>query len=54
MSLAVFAVIATAVMVAAFVQGTTGVGFALIVAPILAFLAPDLVRAAIQGDSRAE
>jgi len=42
-SLAVFAVIATAVMVAAFVQGTTGVGFALIVAPILAFLAPDLL-----------
>jgi uncharacterized membrane protein YfcA len=30
-------------MVAAFVQGITGVGFALIVAPILAFLAPDLL-----------
>src|SRR5438093_1009856 len=30
-------------MVAAFVQGTTGVGFALIVAPILAVLAPDLL-----------
>lgn len=43
MSLAAFAVIASAVMVAAFVQGTTGVGFALIVAPILAFLAPDLL-----------
>jgi uncharacterized protein len=43
LSLAVFALIATGVMVAGFVQGTTGVGFALIVAPILALLAPDLV-----------
>ena len=43
MSFAVFAPIATGVMVAGFVQGTTGVGFALIVAPILALLAPDLV-----------
>jgi uncharacterized protein len=43
LSLAVFATIAAAVMVAGFVQGTTGVGFALIVAPVLALLAPDLV-----------
>ena len=43
MSWAVFAAVATVVMVAGFVQGTTGVGFALIVAPILALLAPDLV-----------
>jgi hypothetical protein len=43
LSFAVFAPIATGVMVAGFVQGTTGVGFALIVAPILALLAPDLV-----------
>jgi uncharacterized protein len=43
LSFAVFATIATVVMVAGFVQGTTGVGFALIVAPILALLAPDLV-----------
>jgi uncharacterized protein len=43
LSFAVLAMIATAVMVAGFVQGTTGVGFALIVAPILALLAPDLV-----------
>jgi uncharacterized protein len=43
LSFAVLAMIAAAVMVAAFVQGTTGVGFALIVAPILALLAPDLV-----------
>ncbi len=35
--------IAAAVIVAAFVQGTTGVGFALIVAPILAMLAPGLL-----------
>ena len=39
----VFTPIAAAVIVAAFIQGTTGVGFALIVAPVLAFLAPDLV-----------
>jgi uncharacterized membrane protein YfcA len=43
LSFAVFALIATGVMVAGFVQGTTGLGFALIVAPILALLAPDLV-----------
>lgn len=43
MSFAVFALIATGVLVAGFVQGTIGVGFALIVAPILALLAPDLV-----------
>jgi hypothetical protein len=42
-SFAVLASIAASVMVAGFVQGTTGVGFALIVAPILALLAPDLV-----------
>lgn len=38
-----FAVIAASVALAAFVQGTTGVGFALIVAPVLALLAPDLL-----------
>ena len=43
MNLLVFTPIAAAVIVAAFIQGTTGVGFALIVAPVLAFLAPDLV-----------
>jgi uncharacterized membrane protein YfcA len=43
LSFAVFALVATVVTIAAFVQGTTGVGFALIVAPILALLAPDLV-----------
>ena len=43
MSFAVLASIAAGVMVAGFVQGTTGVGFALIVAPIMALLAPDLV-----------
>jgi uncharacterized membrane protein YfcA len=42
-SLAVFALLAMSVMVASFVQGSAGVGFALIVAPVLAFLAPDLV-----------
>lgn len=43
LSIVVFTVIATGVLVAGFVQGTTGVGFALIVAPILALLAPNLV-----------
>ena len=47
MSWAVFAAVATVAMVAGFVQGTTGVGFALIVAPILALLAPDLVPASL-------
>jgi uncharacterized membrane protein YfcA len=42
-SAAALGYIAIAVAVAAFIQGTTGLGFALIVAPILAFLAPDLL-----------
>lgn len=47
MSLTLFAVIAVVVMLAAFVQGTTGVGFALIVAPTLAFAVPDLLPACL-------
>lgn len=43
MTITAFALIAVAVIVAAFVQGTTGVGFALIVAPVLALLAPALL-----------
>jgi len=38
-----FAAVATCVAVAAFVQGTTGVGFALIVAPIVGLVAPALL-----------
>lgn len=38
-----FAFAATSVAVAAFIQGTTGVGFALIVAPVLGLLAPELL-----------
>jgi hypothetical protein len=38
-----FATIATGVGVAAFVQGTTGVGFALIVAPVIGLLEPKLL-----------
>lgn len=38
-----FGVLAVCVAVAAFVQGTTGVGFALIVAPVMGLLAPALV-----------
>jgi uncharacterized membrane protein YfcA len=41
--LTTFAVVAACVAVAAFVQGTTGVGFALIVAPIVGLLAPALL-----------
>ena len=40
MSLTVFALVSFAVAAAAFVQGTTGVGFALIVAPVLGFVSP--------------
>ena len=47
MSPTAFTLIALAVMLASFVQGTTGVGFALIVAPVVAFLAPDLVPEAL-------
>ncbi|HUO61332.1 MAG TPA: sulfite exporter TauE/SafE family protein [Candidatus Acidoferrales bacterium] len=43
MTLPVFALLALVVTFAAFIQGTTGVGFALIVAPVLAVLAPQLV-----------
>ena len=43
MSLAVFALIAATVAIASFVQGSTGVGFALIVAPVLALLEPQLL-----------
>ena len=43
MDLTAFAVVAAGVAVAAFVQGTTGVGFALIVAPIVGLLAPTLL-----------
>lgn len=43
MSAGVFAVVSIIVAFAAFVQGTTGFGFALIVAPVLAIAAPDLM-----------
>lgn len=38
-----FALVATTVTLAACVQGTIGLGFALIVAPVLAFLRPELL-----------
>lgn len=43
MSTAVFAAVAGVVVVAAFVQGTTGLGFALIVAPVLGLVRPHLL-----------
>jgi uncharacterized membrane protein YfcA len=39
----VFAAIAAAVIAAALIQGTTGVGFALVVAPVMGLLAPELL-----------
>jgi uncharacterized membrane protein YfcA len=41
-----FALLAAIVAIAAFVQGTTGVGFALIVAPVMAMVVPALVLGA--------
>ena len=38
-----FPLLAATVVVAACVQGTVGIGFALIVAPVLAFLRPELL-----------
>ena len=38
-----FALMATTVMLAACIQGTIGIGFALIVAPVMAFLKPELL-----------
>jgi hypothetical protein len=38
-----FALISSAIVAAAFVQGATGVGFALIVAPVMGFLSPHLL-----------
>jgi uncharacterized protein len=43
MDTTVLAVLSVCVAVAAFVQGTTGVGFALIVAPVLGLLAPAML-----------
>ena len=43
MTTTVFAAIAAAVMAAALIQGTTGVGFALVVAPVMGLLAPELL-----------
>lgn len=45
--IAVFAVIAIATSIAAFVQGAIGIGFALILAPVLGFLRPDLLPIAL-------
>ena len=47
MGAADFAVIAAGVAVAAFVQGAIGVGFALILAPILGLFAPELLPACL-------
>jgi uncharacterized membrane protein YfcA len=43
MSLTTFAAIGATVGIAAFVQGAIGIGFALIVAPVLGFLRPELL-----------
>ena len=42
-----WAILASAVVVAAFVQGATGMGFALVVAPVVGLLAPRLLPVAV-------
>jgi uncharacterized membrane protein YfcA len=44
---ATYTLLAVVVAAAAFIQGTTGVGFALIVAPVLGFLAPEVLPACL-------
>ncbi|HZV91944.1 MAG TPA: sulfite exporter TauE/SafE family protein [Caldimonas sp.] len=46
-AVAPLAMIAATVLAGAFVQGTTGVGFALVVAPVLGLLAPELLPATV-------
>lgn len=41
--IAIYALIAAATGVAAFIQGAIGIGFALIVAPVMGFLWPELL-----------
>lgn len=43
MSLSLFAILSFAAFVSAFIQGALGIGFALIIAPVLGFLRPDLL-----------
>ncbi|XKE45870.1 sulfite exporter TauE/SafE family protein [Halomonas organivorans] len=45
--LAVFATLAVSTGIAAFMQGAIGIGFALIVAPVMGFLRPDLMPVAL-------
>ena len=47
MTPAAYTLLAVVVAAAAFIQGTTGVGFALIVAPVLGFLAPQALPACL-------
>ena len=49
MTLAAYAILALGTAVGAFVQGTIGVGFALIVAPLAILVAPDLVPVTVLG-----
>ncbi|MFQ3790370.1 sulfite exporter TauE/SafE family protein [Halomonas sp. A29] len=44
---AIFMVLASAVAVAAFIQGAVGIGFALVVAPVMGLLRPDLLPVAL-------
>jgi len=47
LSAGTFALLASAIVAAGFVQGTTGVGFALIVAPVMGLIAPQLLPASL-------
>ena len=43
MSMLAFAIIAAVVLISAFVQGSTGMGFAMILAPVVTFIDPSLI-----------
>ncbi|RXZ44532.1 sulfite exporter TauE/SafE family protein [Crenobacter cavernae] len=47
MSTGIFLLVAATVAVAAFIQGTVGVGFALVVAPVVGMVAPELLPVAL-------
>lgn len=43
MTVLAFSIVAITVLLSAFVQGSTGMGFAMIVAPVVSFIAPSLI-----------
>ncbi|RAG59855.1 sulfite exporter TauE/SafE family protein, partial [Burkholderia multivorans] len=43
MTVLAFSIVAATVLISAFVQGSTGMGFAMIVAPVVSFIDPTLI-----------